>query len=89
METLNRETIVQNLRDAGCDERLIERFLAQGDEATLCDQVRLLEKHRCCLLNHMHAVQRQIDCLDHMLWQMKRGAKLDCGCRDDEAKQGE
>lgn len=87
-ETLTREAILQNLRDAGCDEKLIERFMAQGEGATLCDQMKLLERHRCCLMNHMHNVQRQIDCLDYLLWQMKRGTKLNCCCHADDEDKG-
>lgn len=87
-EALTREAIVQNLRDAGCDECLIDQFLAQGDQATLCQQLKLLEKHRCCLLKKLHSTQKQIDCLDFLLWQMKRGAKLNCCCTESAPENG-
>ncbi|MDO5144703.1 MAG: hypothetical protein Q4E72_08940 [bacterium] len=85
-EALTREAIAQNLRDAGCDECLIEQFLA--GEMSLCSQLRLLEKHRCCLLRKLHSTQKQIDCLDFLLWQMKRGARLDCCCHEGGAEKG-
>ena len=86
-EILSREVIVQTLRDAGCDECLIQRFLEMGESATLCDQLKLLSRHRCCLLEHMHAVQREIDCLDYLLWQLKKGIPMDCCCHEEKQPQ--
>ena len=34
------------------------------------DQLRLLATHRASLLDQLHVSQRQIDCLDYLVYQM-------------------
>ena len=33
---------------------------------------KLLEQHRSCLLNLIHDKEKQIDCLDYLVYQIKR-----------------
>ncbi len=63
---------VQNLRDAGCDEKTIQDFILavkQGDER---ERQRILEKHREGLLHTLNAAKKQIDCLDYLAYQMEK-----------------
>ncbi len=53
--------LCRNLRDAGCGEEGIRQFL------------RLLSAHRSALLERLHTSQRQIDCLDYLIYQMEVG----------------
>lgn len=67
------EAVIQNLKDAGCSEGLIDQFqecCRQGKEK---EGIRLLRKHRDTLLDAMHREQKRIDCLDYLLYQMKKG----------------
>lgn len=64
------EEILQNLKDAGCDETTIGCYI--GCCGCGLDQVKVLKKHRRCLLDKIHEGQKQIDCLDYLLYQMEK-----------------
>ena len=64
------EELRQNLMDAGCDGSQIEAFERL---AAAGDRLDLLETHRKDLLEKLHQSQRQIDCLDYLLYQLRRG----------------
>ena len=74
------DAILQNLRDAGCNENLIRDYRNIADrpleEATACgQQVLLLTGHRKKLLDQLHEDQKRIDCLDYLLYQLRAGCK--------------
>ena len=62
--------LIRNLKDAGCEEADIQQFLKLGHEGRQRDQLRLLAAHRAALLEQLHVSQRQIDCLDYLVYQM-------------------
>ena len=62
--------LIRNLKDAGCGETDIQRFLQLGHEGEQREQLRLLSAHRTALLDQLHVSQRQIDCLDYLVYQM-------------------
>ena len=64
------QRLVRNLQDAGCEEADIQQFLKLGHEGRQRDQLRLLAAHRAALLEQLHVSQRQIDCLDYLVYQM-------------------
>lgn len=66
------QAILQNLIDAGCDEKTIASF---GSCKTIKDEIKILEKHRYTLLDRSHAVNRQIDCLDYLLYDLQKESK--------------
>lgn len=68
----NRNDVLQNLKDAGCDRKTIEAFIRLGEEKCRCGQIRLLEGHRRELLDAVHREQKRIDCLDYLLYEMKK-----------------
>ena len=55
------EEILQNLKDAGCDETTIGCYI--GCCGCGQDQVKVLKKHRRCLLDKIH---------DYLLYQMEK-----------------
>lgn len=64
--------VIQNLEDAGCDKKTVEQFMELGETGEIQGQLRLLENHRRSLLNHVHKKQKQIDCLDYLVYQMRK-----------------
>lgn len=64
------EKVRQNLVDAGCSEGFIESYETAG---SCCEQLFQLRQHRKELLRRIHAGQRQLDCLDYLMYQLKRG----------------
>ena len=65
-------TIVQNLKDAGCTDKMVEKFMALQDSEGEEQQPRLLFIHRKHLLENLHQYERRIDCLDYLIYQMEK-----------------
>lgn len=65
----------ENLLDAGCDPELIERFMALIGQGKEQEALALLTKHRKHLLDCCHAEQKKIDCLDYLVYRMKKEAR--------------
>ena len=64
-------TVLQNLKDAGCTDEMVEKFMAlQGSEDEE-QQIRLLSGHRKHLLEKLHRDEKRIDCLDYLIYQMQ------------------
>lgn len=68
----SKEAVIQNLEDAGCCRKMIESFMAYLEQGDLRGQLELLEKQRNCLLERVHAEEKQIDCLDYLVYQIRR-----------------
>lgn len=68
------QAVMQNLRDAGCGRETVEQFREFCRSGELQKQFVLLETHRKCLLGKIHKYEKQIECLDYLVFQMKRAA---------------
>lgn len=66
------EDLIQNLKDADCDQSTIQIFLADLHGGEPSQGIRLLEKHRCALLDVLHQTQKRIDCLDYLLFMLQK-----------------
>lgn len=66
------EDVIQNLKDAGCNKKTIEHFIKCMDQDDLSGQLQLMEAHRKCLLDKVHAEEKKIDCLDYLVYQLQR-----------------
>ena len=60
--------IIDNLRDAGCSEELIEQYASAASD---CARMCLLKKHRRELLNSIHSEQKKLECLDYRIYQLR------------------
>lgn len=72
MSVNEEQDIIQNLIDAGCRDELIESFMADVRGNKFSDGMKLLEKHRRKLLDDLHKEQKKIDCLDYLVYRMKK-----------------
>lgn len=68
----NPDTVIQNLEDAGCDQKTVEQFMKLGVTGDREKQLRLLEQHRRSLLDKVHKNEKQIDCLDYLVFRMRK-----------------
>lgn len=68
----SKENIVQNLRDAGCDEACIRDFVCRYEQGKPLEALRLLTAHHRHLLDTLHQEQKRIDCLDYLVYQMRK-----------------
>ncbi len=66
------EALRQNLEDAGCDEEMVERCLDCARQGRTQEQLRLLSAHRRLLLDAVHRCEKQITCLDYLVFQIER-----------------
>lgn len=64
------DAVRQNLIDAGCDAELIAALEACFDNPKQRD--RLLAKHRRALLDQIHKEEKQISCLDYLVYTMNK-----------------
>lgn len=65
-------TIKQNLKDAGCNSARINNFLALQESGKISEQLYLLSEHRRLLLNAIHKKQKNLDCLDYLIFTIKK-----------------
>lgn len=64
--------MIENLHDAGCDTDIIEPFLNLRSSGKREEQLSLLAKYRYFLLNRIHENQKKLDCLDYLIYKIKR-----------------
>ncbi len=71
----NKNAIIQNLKDAGCDDKTILAFMDDIRDDKIDAGLKLLATHRRSLLDDLHKEQKQIDCLDYLVFTMQKKAK--------------
>ncbi len=64
------EALIQNLKDAGCTPEFIKQFTL--DRCGSEERLQLLQRHRAKLLSDVHAKEKQIDCLDYLVYQIQK-----------------
>lgn len=64
--------VIQNLQAAGCNTEEISVFIKNLREENMAESFRMLAVHRRSLLNNLHQKQKQIDCLDYLVYQLKK-----------------
>ena len=72
MNLKNDNSILQNLKDAGCDNQFIETFFQLKEENNKKRLLGLLARHRTVLLDNLHDFQKKIDCLDYLVYQINQ-----------------
>ena len=68
----SKEAVVQNLKDAGCAQDVIECCVACMEQGKKKELLKRLEEHRKGLLHKVHEEEKQIDCLDYLVYQIRR-----------------
>lgn len=81
MDYTCKETIVNNMKDFGCDELTIHKFLECFDACDKNGQKKILESCRQKLLDSIHQSQKKIDILDYMVYQLEK-----CNCCETEKR---
>lgn len=68
----SKEAVIQNLKDAGCTENVINCCIACIEAGQKKELLKCLEKQRNVLLNKVHKEEKHIDCLDYLVYQIRR-----------------
>lgn len=71
-EMTEEQIVLRNLKDAGCDDTTINKYFKLKNEGREKEQLRLLLLHRASLLDKVHAGQQMIDCLDYLIYSLKK-----------------
>lgn len=67
-----KEELIQNLQDAGCNQKIIGEFLDLLDKKQIDKIFILLSKYRSLLLESLHKNQKEIDILDYLIVDLKK-----------------
>lgn len=70
-----KEKMVQNLKDAGCDDSIVTAYIYAVNQGEQAKGLRILTQHRQCLMVCYHECEKQIDCLDYLIYQIKKCPK--------------
>ncbi len=73
----SEKDVIQNLKDAGCDRKIIECFMECMAQNDFDGQLRLMKEQRKCLLDRVHEEEKQISCLDYLVYRIDR-SRADC-----------
>ena len=66
------ESMIQNLKDAGCDSETIEKFMEDLQSGKKSCGLKRLAVHRRDLLDSLHKEQKCIDCLDYFIYKINK-----------------
>ena len=72
MGSMTEQDLVLNLKAAGCDKSLIRDFLSCRSAGETTEQLRLLAQKRGALLEQVHREEKQIHCLDYLVYQIEK-----------------
>ena len=64
--------IYQNLQDAGCDAHTTEQCMSLVKKGNYRGLLPLLLAHRNALRGELRRSQKQIDCLDYLIYQINK-----------------
>lgn len=73
--TKYNEKILQNLKDANCSNAIIEQFFKLAKQGKLLEQTKLLYSYKTQLLECLHKNQKNIDCLDFLIYRLEQELK--------------
>lgn len=65
-------SIYQNLVDAGCDMQITEQCMSYMEKGKVSDMLPVLMQYKAALLASVHTGQKQIDCLDFLIYKLKK-----------------
>lgn len=65
-------SIYQNLVDAGCDTQTTAQCMAFVKEGRCSEMLSILSRYRKALLGTVRTGQKQIDCLDFLIYKLKK-----------------
>lgn len=69
--------IYQNLKDAGCDEQTTGKCIELIKKKNYRGLLPILSDYRKSLLNTVRLGQKQIDCLDYLIYKIQKENTLE------------
>lgn len=75
VHTITEQDLIINLKAAGVDGALLQEFLDCWKAGKTKEQLRLLAQKREGLLERVHREDKQIQCLDYLVYQIEKEEK--------------
>ena len=72
MDENYKDKITKNLEDAGCNRKEVERFFSCCGSEKKDQQLKVLSQHRQKLLDNVHKCEKQIGCLDYLVYTLQQ-----------------
>ena len=69
------DILLQNLADAGCGAEVVRQCMALVQKQNQAELMRVLSHHRQTLLDTVHQNEKRIDCLDYLVYTLKKQNK--------------
>ena len=69
---MDQQDLVLNLKAAGFGGDQTREYLAAWNEENIPEQLRLLSVKRKSLLEQIHQEEKQIRCLDYLVYQIEK-----------------
>ncbi len=76
VQTITEQDLILNLKAAGFEGTLIQKFLDCWKAGETTEQLRLLSQKREGLLDQVHQEEKQIHCLDYLVYQIEKGKNI-------------
>lgn len=76
VQTIGEQELILNLKAAGFDEALIQQFLRCWKSGLRAEQLRILSQKRADLLHQVHQEEKQINCLDYLVYRIEKVKEL-------------
>lgn len=70
--TFTKKQLEECLSDAGCSEKDKAEILQYYADGDMQEMIRLLRVHRKAALDTIHTGEKQISCLDYLLYQLEK-----------------
>lgn len=75
-DKISPSDLILNLEAAGFDRQAIEKYLDCWKCGKTGEQLELLSAKRDSLLEHVHLREKQIDCLDYLIYLINKSEEL-------------
>ncbi|MCI8956669.1 MAG: hypothetical protein HFG29_06730 [Eubacterium sp.] len=69
------QCIIMCLQEIGCNQITIEKYLKMSKENDIEGMVKMLSCIRCRVLEQIHEKQEKLDCLDYIIFKLKKDKK--------------
>lgn len=64
------------LKDCGCSADQAEEYLKLACEGCTKDQIFFMKRHRNQMMDQLHTVTRQVDCIDFVIHKLEQEGNL-------------
>lgn len=63
------------MKDCGCNPEQAEEYLKLASHGSTKEQIFFMKRHRNQVMNQLHTVTRQIDCIDFVIHALEQEVK--------------